>query len=329
VPFITGSFTNTGTATTSPFQTIERKDVGTTLRIKPQIGENGTVRLTIYQESSSIAGTHGGRHRQRRPPTTNKRSIESTIVVDDGQIIVLGGLIEDNYTSNRSKIPLLGDIPWLGALFRSENRTRKRTNLMVFLRPVVMRDQAGSNKISLDRYDFIRGQQLDSQPPPSTILRINESPVLPQPAAPNATSPSRRAAPARRHRAAGAADDGALAAGLGAACTRCPRRRPNPRRRTDREACHPWAPVIRFPTPTRKRTRCCSKTMASASCCGRPSRSPCPRCPRFCVCTTSTRSNASAAPSLAHRIAVAYAGSESSCSDGASARSKAPSTFPA
>ena len=188
VPFITGSFTNTGTATTSPFQTIERKDVGTTLRIKPQIGENGTVRMTIYQESSSVATTTAV-GTDNAGPTTNKRSIESTIVVDDGQIIVLGGLIEDNYTSNRSKVPLLGDIPFLGALFRSENRTRKRTNLMVFLRPVVMRDQAGSNKISLDRYDFIRGQQLDSQPPPSSILRINESPVLPQ-LRPDAVSPS-------------------------------------------------------------------------------------------------------------------------------------------
>jgi general secretion pathway protein D len=188
VPFITGSFTNTGTATTSPFQTIERKDVGTTLRIKPQIGENGTVRMTIYQESSSIAGTTAV-GTDNAGPTTNKRSIESTIVVDDGQIIVLGGLIEDNYTSNRSKVPLLGDIPFLGALFRSENRTRKRTNLMVFLRPVVMRDQVGSNKISLDRYDFIRGQQLDSQPPPSSILRINESPVLPQ-LRPDAVSPA-------------------------------------------------------------------------------------------------------------------------------------------
>jgi len=188
VPFITGQYTNTGTSTSSPFQTIERKDVGTTLRIKPQIGENGTVRMTIYQESSSIAGTTAV-GTDNAGPTTNKRSIESTIVVDDGQIIVLGGLIEDNYTSNRSKVPLLGDIPFLGALFRSENRTRKRTNLMVFLRPVVMRDQAGSNKISLDRYDFIRGQQLDSQPPQSSILRINESPVLPQ-LRPDAVGPS-------------------------------------------------------------------------------------------------------------------------------------------
>jgi len=177
VPFVTGQYTNTGTGTSSPFQTIERKDVGTTLKIKPQIGENGTVRMTIYQESSSIGDVATGT--ANAGPTTNKRSIESTIVVDDGQIIVLGGLIEDNYTTNRSKVPLLGDIPYLGALFRSESRSRKRSNLMVFLRPTVMRDQAASDKISLDRYDFIRGNQLNSQPTQNAILGVNESPVLP------------------------------------------------------------------------------------------------------------------------------------------------------
>ena len=178
VPFITGQFTNTGTGTTSPFQTIERKDVGITLKIKPQIGENGTVRMTIFQESSSLS-TDTAPGTTNAGPTTLKRSIESTIVVDDGQIIVLGGLIEDNYISNRSKVPLLGDIPYVGALFRSESRTRKKTNLMVFLRPVVMRDQASANKLSLDRYDYIRAEQQNSQPPPSSILQINESPMLP------------------------------------------------------------------------------------------------------------------------------------------------------
>jgi general secretion pathway protein D len=178
VPFITGQYTNTGTSTSSPFQTIERKDVGITLRIKPQIGENGTVRMVIYQESSSVAST-AAVGTDTAGPTTNKRSIESTIVVDDGQIIVLGGLIEDKYDSTRSKVPLLGDIPYFGALFRSESRTRKKTNLMVFLRPVVMRDQAGSNKLSLDRYDYIRAEQQGSQPTPNSILQINESPVLP------------------------------------------------------------------------------------------------------------------------------------------------------
>jgi general secretion pathway protein D len=178
VPFITGQFTNTGTGTTNPFQTIERKDVGITLRIKPQIGENGVVRMQIFQESSSLSdrvapGTSNA------GPSTDKRSIESTVTVDDGQILVLGGLIEDKYTENKSKVPLLGDIPYLGALFRSESRTKTRTNLMVFLRPVVMRDADTANRISLERYDLIRAQQKDAQPQPSVMVPINESPVVP------------------------------------------------------------------------------------------------------------------------------------------------------
>jgi general secretion pathway protein D len=178
VPFITGQFTNTGTATTNPFQTIERKDVGITLRIKPQIGDNGVVRMQIFQESSSLSdrvapGTSNA------GPSTDKRSIESTVTVDDGQILVLGGLIEDKYTENKSKVPLLGDIPYLGALFRSESRTKTRTNLMVFLRPVVMRDAETTNRISTERYDLIRGQQQSAQPQPSVVVPINESPVVP------------------------------------------------------------------------------------------------------------------------------------------------------
>lgn len=177
VPFVTGQFTNTGTATTSPFQTIERKDVGITLRIKPQIGEGGTVRMTIFQESSSLSDrvapgtTNAG-------PSTDKRSIESTVVVDDGAILVLGGLIEDKYTDNRSKVPLLGDIPVVGALFRSESRTKTRTNLMVFLRPVIMRDSDAANRISMDRYELIRALQTAAQPPKNALIPLNDSPVL-------------------------------------------------------------------------------------------------------------------------------------------------------
>jgi general secretion pathway protein D len=178
VPFITGQFTNTGTATTSPFQTIERKDVGITLRIRPQIGEGGTVRMVIFQESSSLS-TSVAPGTSNAGPSTNKRSIESTVVVDDGQILVLGGLIEDKYTDNRSKIPLLGDIPIIGALFRSESRSKTRTNLMVFLRPIIMRDADTSNKVSLDRYDLIRGQQKEAQPASNLLLPLNSTPVLP------------------------------------------------------------------------------------------------------------------------------------------------------
>ena len=191
VPFVTGQYTNTGTGTTSPFQTIERKDVGLTLRIKPQIGEGGTVRMTIFQESSNVLDravpgtTNAG-------PSTTKRSIESTVVVDDGQIIVLGGLMEDSYTDSRSKVPLLGDVPGIGQLFRSENRSRRKTNLMVFLRPVVMRDQDAASKFSLDRYDLIRAQQKETQPTPRVLVPVNEAPILPPinvPQAPDSATP--------------------------------------------------------------------------------------------------------------------------------------------
>lgn len=182
VPFITGQFTNTGTATTSPFQTIERKDVGITLRIRPQIGESGSVRMTIYQEQSSVLATTAAGTSNAGPSTT-KRSIESQVVVEDGGIIVLGGLIEDRYEDNNSKVPLLGDLPVVGGLFRSESRQRTRTNLMVFLRPVVMRDGDSSNKFSLDRYDLMRQRQESAQPSPSVLIPINESPVLPEGAA--------------------------------------------------------------------------------------------------------------------------------------------------
>ncbi|WP_425462745.1 type II secretion system secretin GspD [Methylibium rhizosphaerae] len=194
VPFVTGQFTSTGTGTTSPFQTIERQDVGITLRIKPQIGESGTVRMQIFQESSQVEdqvapGTSNA------GPSTSKRSIESNVVVDDGQIIVLGGLIEDSLRDVRSKVPLLGDIPVLGALFRSESRTKERRNLMVFLRPVVMRDQAAANKLTLDRYDVIRAQQQANQPEHRLLLPINEAPVLPPLQTPAPAQPAAKQEP--------------------------------------------------------------------------------------------------------------------------------------
>ena len=193
VPFITGSFTNTGTAAASPFQTIERKDVGLTLRIKPQIGEGGTVRLTIFQESSDVIGQATGTG--GTGPTTSKRSIESNVVIDDGQILVLGGLIQDKYDESKSKVPLLGDLPLIGNLFRSESRKKTRTNLMVFLRPTVMRDTDSANRLSLDRYDLIRAQQKDAQPAHSLLVPINETPVLP-PLRANGAAPLAAPAPA-------------------------------------------------------------------------------------------------------------------------------------
>jgi general secretion pathway protein D len=188
VPFITGQFTNTGTATTSPFQTIERKDVGITLRIKPQIGEGGTVRMTLYQEQSAVKATTAA-GTDNAGPSTTKRSIESTVVVDDGAILVLGGLISDEYTDTKSKVPLLGDLPVLGHLFRSESREKRRSNLMVFLRPTILRDAASSNKLSLDRYDLIRANQKDAQPAPHALIPLKDSPVLPPQGTPEPPAP--------------------------------------------------------------------------------------------------------------------------------------------
>ena len=158
VPFVTGSYTSSSSSTTNPFQTIERKDVGVTLRIRPQIGANGTIRMAIYQESSSVSAT-AATGTESAGPTTNKRAIETNVVVDDGKIIVLGGLIEDSYSVDRESIPVLERIPYLGALFRNLSRTRKRTNLLVFLRPVIMRDEATATAQTLDRYDYIRANQ--------------------------------------------------------------------------------------------------------------------------------------------------------------------------
>jgi general secretion pathway protein D len=184
VPFVTGQYTNANTSNGSvnPFTTVERKDVGLTLRVKPQISEDGTVKLTIYQEVSSIqAGTLANLN----GPTTNKRSIESTVLVNDGDIVVLGGLLQDDYSGNQQKVPGLGDVPLLGALFRSDTRERKKTNLMVFLRPVVVRNSADSNALSFDRYDLMRGVQQSAQPTESVTVPVNQAPVmapLPKPA---------------------------------------------------------------------------------------------------------------------------------------------------
>ncbi len=186
VPFITGSFTSTGTGTTNPFQTIERQDVGLTLRVKPQVGEGRSVRMVIYQENSSVVAQAAGT--ATSGPTTNKSSIETSVTVDDGNIMVLGGLLRDEYQNPINKVPLLGDIPLLGNLFRNEQRTRRKKNLMIFLRPVVLRDQVSADQLTLDRYESIRSLQQGAQPVPNVVLPINEAPVLPPLPAPGGAS---------------------------------------------------------------------------------------------------------------------------------------------
>lgn len=177
VPFVTGTYTNTGSnsGSVNPFQTVERKDVGLTLRVRPQVGEGGAVRLTIFQEDASVKSATAT---AANGPTTSKSSIETSVVVDDGEVLVLGGLMKDEYSDGQSKVPLLGDIPYLGNLFKSQERARKKTNLMVFLRPIVMRNQDAANALTLDRYDYMRQRQIESQPKESTLLPINEAPVL-------------------------------------------------------------------------------------------------------------------------------------------------------
>ncbi len=195
VPFPTGSYANTGgnTGAVNPFTTVERKDVGLMLRVRPQINENGTVKMAIYQEVSKI---DGNTLKDVNGPTTSKRSIESNVLVEDGSIIVLGGLLEDSYQQAEDKVPLMGDIPVLGNLFRSENRSRRKTNLMVFLRPVVVRDAAASDALMLDRYDAIRALQQAAQPAPSAVMRsVSGAPVLPS-LRPDAAPPADVTAPA-------------------------------------------------------------------------------------------------------------------------------------
>ena len=189
VPFVTGSFTNTGGGnggSVNPFQTIERKDVGLTLRVRPQISEDGQVKLQIFQESSSIQANSVN---STTGLITNKRSIESNVVVNDGAIVVLGGLLQDSYQGGQEKVPGFGDIPVFGNLFKAQTRSRSKTNLMVFLRPVVIRDAPSSESLSLDRYESMRGAQKDSQPVPSTVVPINSAPVLP-PQRPVGTPPT-------------------------------------------------------------------------------------------------------------------------------------------
>ncbi len=180
VPFITGTFTNTGGGANpvNPFQTVERKDVGITLKVKPQISENGTIRLSISQEVSSVQASTVN---STNGPTTNKRSIDTNVLVNDGSIVVLGGLLSDEYSGNQEKIPVLGDVPLFGNLFKTETRSRKKTNLMVFLRPMVVRDTNGTDALSIDRYDLMRATQELAQPLQSVAVPVNEAPVLPAP----------------------------------------------------------------------------------------------------------------------------------------------------
>ncbi|MCP9759330.1 type II secretion system protein GspD [Aquitalea sp. S1-19] len=155
VPFLTGQYSSTGASNgaANPFQTFERKDVGLTLKLTPQVSEGGMVRMKIYQEASSIdpnsvTSTSG--------LITNTRSIETMVSVQDGNIIALGGLIQETVSDGNNQVPLLGDIPFIGNLFKYKTQSRKKSNLMVFLKPTIIRDDARARAVAGDRYDFLQ-----------------------------------------------------------------------------------------------------------------------------------------------------------------------------
>ncbi len=161
VPFRTGTFTSTGSGSSpqDPFTTIERHDVGVTLKVKPQINEGNTIKLDIAQEVGSIAPSVEG----AADITTNRRAITTTVLVDDGGTIVLGGLIEDDVQESEQKVPVLGDIPFVGGLFRHKETRKIKRNLLVFIRPTIVRDAVLSNLVTQRKYDYVRSEQLRFQ----------------------------------------------------------------------------------------------------------------------------------------------------------------------
>ena len=173
LPFITGQFTGAGTTNPqNPFQTIERQDVGLTLRVTPQINEGDTIKLDIEQEVSDVVTIT-----ENSGPVTRKRSIKTSVLVDDGGILVLGGLIEEIVDDTQSKVPLLGDIPVLGWLFTSRASTKRKQNLMVFLRPSILRDFTDAAYITNEKYNYLRAEQIRDEEEDFGLIK--GVPVLP------------------------------------------------------------------------------------------------------------------------------------------------------
>ncbi|MFW2373968.1 MAG: type II secretion system secretin GspD [Gammaproteobacteria bacterium] len=175
VPFLTGQFTNSGSDGTNPFQTIERQDVGITLKVTPQINEGSTIKLDIEQEVSNIAASSTS----SSDVITNKRTIKTSVLVEDGEILVLGGLIDDAMRDTESKVPLLGDIPLLGHLFRYRSTSKLKQNLMIFMRPSIMRDNAAAMYHTHEKYNYLRAQQIHADDQGFGLLKDENTPLLP------------------------------------------------------------------------------------------------------------------------------------------------------
>ena len=176
IPVQTGSYATTGgVATVNPFTTYNRQDVGLILRVRPQISENAIVKMQIYQEVSSVVAATAN---ASSGPTLNKRDIETNVIVDDGQILVLGGLIDNQYTDSTSGIPYLSQIPIIGALFRSDSNTRTKTNLLVFLRPYILRDKGQDQEITANRMQFMDTKQGEFKPSTMLLPPVKDMPKL-------------------------------------------------------------------------------------------------------------------------------------------------------
>ncbi len=176
VPFVTGSYTSTGGTSSSvnPFQTVQREDVGLSLKVKPQINEGNAIKLEIEQEVSSIDDSATA-----SDIVTKKRTIKTVVMVEDGNTIVLGGLIDENLRQTEEKVPILGSIPLLGTLFRANSTTKEKQSLMVFLRPVILRDAATSTQIASSKYNFFRAQQIDMKQQGINLMPDDVTPILP------------------------------------------------------------------------------------------------------------------------------------------------------
>ncbi|MEH8022208.1 type II secretion system secretin GspD [Rheinheimera metallidurans] len=172
VPVITGS--TTGANNTNPFQQVDRKEVGIRLKVTPQINEGDAVQLTIEQEVSSIGGATAV------DITINKREIKTTVMADDGATVVLGGLIDEDVQESESKVPILGDIPILGHLFKSTSVSKKKRNLMVFIKATIVREGSAISGISKTKYNYIRAEQLKRQEEGIRLMPLTDQVVLPK-----------------------------------------------------------------------------------------------------------------------------------------------------
>jgi general secretion pathway protein D len=176
VPFVTGQYTDSGgVGSVNPFTTVNRESIGVKLTITPQINEGGdSLLLDISQEISSLAASSAG----AVDLITNQRIVETTVIVDDGTIIVLGGLIEDRLTESDQKVPVLGSIPIVGNLFRTRGTNKVKTNLLIFIRPQILRDADRAWAVTNEKYNYIRDIQLRREGQSVPLMPGEERPVL-------------------------------------------------------------------------------------------------------------------------------------------------------